>query len=76
MATSRFWELTEPAVFVQNVAKEHGEFVCVHVIALGVLVSARACFWLAETDSETRRAPQRRFAETRAYFPDCSEVRS
>ncbi len=39
-------EMTEPAIFVPEVAKQHDVFVC--AIAFGVLVSTRACFWLDE----------------------------
>ena len=46
MATSRLRELTEPAVFVPEVAEQHDEFV--RAIASGVLGSARASLWLDE----------------------------
>ena len=46
MAGSRLWELTEPAVFIPDVAKQHDEFV--RAIAFGVLVSACTSFWLDE----------------------------
>ena len=38
--------ITEPAVFVPEVARQPDEFV--RAIAFAVLVSARACFWLDE----------------------------
>ncbi len=46
MATSLLREVTEPAVFVPEVAKQHD--VCVRAIAFGELVSAGASFWLDE----------------------------
>ena len=46
MVTSRSRELTEPAIFVLAVAKKHCQFIL--PIAVGVLVSARASFWLDE----------------------------
>ncbi len=46
MATSLLREVTDPAVFVQEVAKQHDVFV--DVITFGVLLSARASFWLDE----------------------------
>ena len=42
MTTSRLQELTEPAMFVVEVAKQHDE--CFRAIAFGVLVIARANF--------------------------------
>ena len=42
MARSLLREVTEPAVFVPEVAKQHDVFV--RAIASGVLVSARASF--------------------------------
>ena len=50
MATSGLRELTEPAVFVPEVARQHDEFV--RTIAFGVLVSARASLWLDEIIQE------------------------
>ncbi len=46
MATSLLREVTEPAIFVPDVAKQHDVFV--RAIAFGVLVSARTGFWLDE----------------------------
>ncbi len=46
MATSLLREVTEPAVFVPEFAKQHDVFA--RAIAFGVLVSPRASFWLDE----------------------------
>ncbi len=46
MATSLLREVTEPAVFVPEVVKQHDVFIC--TMAFGVVVSARASFWLDE----------------------------
>ncbi len=46
MATSLLREVTEPAVFVPEVAKQHDVFV--RTIAFGVLVNTHASFWLDE----------------------------
>ena len=48
-------ELTEPAIFVTDVAKQHDEVV--RGIDFGVLVSTRASFWL----DEITRKPAERF---------------
>ncbi len=44
MATSLLREVTEPAVFVPEVAKQHDEFVRAIAFEVHVLVSARASF--------------------------------
>ena len=50
MTSSRLRQLTEPAVLVPEVAKQHDE--CVRAIAFRVVVSARDSFWLDEVTRE------------------------
>ena len=62
--------MTEPSVFVPEVAKQHDAFV--RAIATGVLVSARATFRLDEIIQKLQ-VLQRRFSKTGTCSSDCTE---